>query len=164
MKKQPTSDTAAAQLARFIAKFTPEIARALAACRRKVRALVPGGYELVYDNYNALGIGYGPGQRASDVVISVVAYPRWVTLFFLDGRNLSDPKSLLSGTGSRVRSIRLQSPKDLDAPYIRSLISQALAPHRRTMTQYPGISTLIKSVAARQRPRRPAGRIATNMR
>jgi hypothetical protein len=159
-----TSVTPSAQLTSFIGKYTPEIARAFSACRRKIRKLVPGGYELVYDNFNALGIGYGPGQKASDVVISVVAYPRWVTLFFLDGRHLTDPHSLLSGTGTRVRSIRLQSPHDLDRPEVKRLIAQALAPHIGAMTNFPKIKTIVKAMSAKQRPRRPSGATVRDVR
>jgi hypothetical protein len=155
--RTPKADgiTTASQVAGFLEKYTPEIAGAFRACRRRMRALVPRGYELVYDNYNALGIGYGPGQKASDVVVSIVAYPRWVTLFFLHGANLEDPKSLLDGKGSRVRSIRLRSPEDLDRPDIERLISQALGPHTPALAECPRIKTIIKAKAARRRPRRP---------
>ena len=37
----------------------------------KVRALLPGAIELVYNNYNALAIGFGPTERASDVIFSI---------------------------------------------------------------------------------------------
>jgi hypothetical protein len=117
-----------------------------------MRALVPRGYELVYENYNALGIGYGPGEK--NAIVSIVAYPRWITLFFLYGAGLEDPSSLLEGTGSRVRSIRLASPLDLDRPAVRQLISQALAPHEDAMAQCPRLQLIIKSVAASRRPRR----------
>jgi hypothetical protein len=147
--------TPASQVAECIGKYTPEIAHALRACRRRMRAFVPRGYELVYDNYNALGIGYGAGQKASDAILSIVAYPRWVTLFFLNGSKLKDPNSLLEGEGSRVRSIRLQSPEDLDRSDIKKLISQALSPFEGALSKCPRIKTVIKSIAAIQRPRRP---------
>lgn len=150
--------TPALQVAEFIGRYTPEIARAFRASRRKMRALVPRGYELVYDNYNALGIGYGPGQKASDVILSIVAYPRWVTLFFLYGAKLNDPNSLLDGKGNRVRSIRLQSPDDLDQSDIKQLISQALTPHIEALGKCPRIETIVKSIAAKQRQRRPPER------
>src|SRR5436190_24049657 len=102
--------TPALQLAKLVANYAPEIARAFMVARRKMRAFVPRGYELVYENYNALGVGFGHGQKASHAILSIVAYPRWVTLFFLYGVNLKDPSSLLDGSGSRVRSVRLKSP------------------------------------------------------
>jgi Domain of unknown function (DU1801) len=145
----------AAQLAEFIGRYSPEIARAFRAARRKLRVFVPRGYELVFDNYNALGVGYGPGTGASKVVVSIVAYPRWVTLFFLRGAILDDPQSVLQGEGSQVRSIRLRSPDDLDQPAVIRLIKQALAAHRRDLMECPRTQTIIKSIASKRRPRRP---------
>lgn len=151
------------QLAELVANYAPEIARAFTVARRKMRAFVPRGYELVYENYNALGVGYGCGQKASAAILSVVAYPRWVTLFFLHGGNLKDPKSLLDGTGSRVRSIRLKSPNDLDRPDVQQLISQALAPHAEALARCPRLTLVIKSIASRRRPRRPAATEASKV-
>lgn len=150
-----SSPTPAAQLAEFIGRYSPEIERSFKFARRRMRALVPRGYELIYDNYNALGIGYGDGQKASNVVVSIVAYPRWVTLFFLHGASLKDPASLLQGKGSQVRSIRLQSPDDLDQSGVVNLINQALKPHRESLAKCPRIKTVVKSAASKRRPRRP---------
>ena len=69
------------QLSGFIGKYTPEIALAIRACRKKVHAIIPRGYELVYDNYNALVSGFGPTERPSEAIFSIVVYPRWVSLF-----------------------------------------------------------------------------------
>jgi hypothetical protein len=57
---------ARAQLAGFIAKFTPEVAAQARAILAKMRTRLPGAVELVYDNYNALAIGFGPNERASE--------------------------------------------------------------------------------------------------
>src|SRR5688572_16302910 len=58
-----------AQLEAFIAKFTPDVAAAARQALAKTRMLVPGAVELAYDNYNALAIGFGPTERASDAVL-----------------------------------------------------------------------------------------------
>jgi Domain of unknown function (DU1801) len=147
--------TPALQLVKLVASYAPEIARAFTVARRKMRSFVPRGYELVFENYNALGVGYGPGQKAPDVILSIVAYPRWITLFFLHGAHLKDPNSLLSGKGSRVRSIRLESPNDLDRPDIQQLISQVLHPHAEALARCPRLTLVIRSIASKRRPRRP---------
>jgi hypothetical protein len=148
----------ASRVAEFVERYSPEIARDFRACRRKIRSLVPRGYELVYDNYSALGIGYGPGEKASDVIVSIVAYPRWITLFFLKGAGLMDPDSLLQGKGSQVRSIRLRSPNDLEHQGAQHLIAQALAPYSEALSSCPKVTTIIKATATKRRPRRPSGR------
>ena len=140
----------------FIAKFTPEVAAQMHAVRARLHKLIPRGFEHVYDNYNALAIGYGPTERVGDAVVSIAAYPRWVTLFFLQGVELADPKKLLAGSGSRVRSIRLSSPDDLDVPTTKAFIAQALKPAAAAFRKAPALTTTINSVSAKQRPRRPA--------
>ena len=146
--------TPEAQLAAFLDKYTPEICSLAKAARRKMRTMLPGAIELIYDNYNALVVGYGPTDRASDAIFSIVLYPRWVTLFFLDGKGLPDPGKLLKGEGTRVRHIVLEGAAMLDNPEIRSLMKAALErsgpidPKQRRQL-------IIKSVSAKQRPRRP---------
>ena len=146
-----------AQLGVFISKYSPQVAAEGRAVLAKVRRLIPGAVELVYDNYNWLVIGFCPSERASDAVLSVVFTPRWITLCFLqNGPALSDPHALLRGSGKIVRSLRLESSKDLDRPAIRSLIMEALA-HARVPIDHAGRRRLvIRAVSTKQRPRRPA--------
>jgi hypothetical protein len=139
----------------FLGRYLPDIAAQVQTARRRLAKLFPRGYELVYDNYNALGFGFSPTARASGVVISVVAYPRWVTLFFLKGATLADPKGLLQGKGSTVRSIRLTTPEVLSSRAVATLLKEALRPYTSAFAQAPPLSTVVKSVSAKQRPRRP---------
>ncbi len=120
-----------------------------------MHVLVPRGYELVYDNYNALVFGYGPSEKTSEAPLSLAAYPRWVTLFFLQGAALDDPRGLLAGSGPQVRSVRLETAGDLDKPELLVLVEQALQPRAAGFSASPPIRTVIKSVSPRQRPRRP---------
>lgn len=122
-----------------------------------MRKIVPGGTEFVYDNYNALVFGYGPSDRPSEAVLSLAIMPRWVTLCFLKGAKLRDPKKLLGGGGSIVRNIHLSSPRHLEDRDVRQLIDQSIAAARPEFSGRPGKQqTIIKSISARQRPRRPA--------
>ena len=141
------------RLAAFLARYETPIAARARSARRKLRALLPGAVELVYDNYNALVIAFSPTDRTSDAMISIALYPRWVTLFFLEGVELSDPKRLLVGDGKQVRRLVIEGPDTLEQPAIRALIAQAWkragAPERAA-----GHRLVIKSVSAKQRPRR----------
>jgi hypothetical protein len=118
-----------------------------------MRARLPGAVQFVYDNYNALVIGFGPTERTSDAVFSIALYPRWVNLFFLNGAGLHDPHKLLQGSGSRVRSIRLDTASVLDAPPVRALMAEAID-GAKAFTRAKGGRMVIKMVAAKQRPRR----------
>ena len=144
------------RIAGFVDKYTPAIAAQLRDARQRLRAHFPRGVEMVFDNYNALVFGIGPSDHTRESFVSIAGYPRWVTLFFLDGASLHDPQGLLEGDGKQVRGIRLKTPADLDAPAVRTLIDQAIAPHRAALDAAPPLATVIKAEVASQRPRRPA--------
>jgi hypothetical protein len=145
----------AARISGFIAKFTPEIAKEMVAARKNLRGRFPRGYELVFDNYNALVIGFSPTEKSTDSFISIAAYPRWINLFFLHGKGLKDPEKLLQGSGSQVRSVRLSCAKDLQGAAVEALIAQAMSPMSAAMKAAPPLQTVIKMEAEKQRPRRP---------
>jgi hypothetical protein len=149
--------SAAAELDGFLAKFTPEVEASAKDALARMRKRWPGAIELVYDNYNALAIGFSPTERPSDAVFSIAVFPRWVSLFFLQaGTQLFDPKGLLKGSGNQVRHIRLRSAADIDSADVKALMKEALA---FAEVRIPRAATkgrlVIKSVSAKQRPRRP---------
>ena len=147
--------TPAQQLARFLKKYDPAVAAVARGALARLRKRLPGAMELVYDNYNALAIGFGPSQRASEVVISIALYPRWVTLFFLHGARLADPKKILKGSGTRVRHIVLHAAADIGSKDIQALISAALKLAGDPIEGRQRRQLIIKSVSNKQRPWRP---------
>ena len=155
------SDTPARQWAAFLSKYDPASAARAKAAVARLRKYVPGAVELVYDNYNALVVGFGPSERASEAILSIALYPRWVTLFFLQGARLDDPARLLKGAGTRVRHVILSDVAILDEPALRGLIRQAIATAPRPIDVRVPRRMVIRSVSARQRPRRPARAPAT---
>src|SRR5436305_9799672 len=149
------SPSPAKQLGGFLAKYAPEIAARAKAVLVKLRARLPGAVEMVYDNYNALVVGFGPTERPSDAIFSLILYPRWVSLCFLQGAGLADPHRLLKGSGKVVRSIVLDAADDLDKPEVEDLIARALAKARVPLDGAGRRRLLIKSISETQRPRRP---------
>jgi hypothetical protein len=143
----------ARQLAAFLARYTPEIAALARTARARIRKRLPRAVELVYDNYNALVIGFGPTERASEAIVSIVVYQRWVSICFLQGAHLPDPARVLTGTGTQVRSIRLDpGAAVLDTPAFRALMAAAL---EFSGEPFDGKHRLvIRSISAKQRPRR----------
>jgi len=144
------------QLDKFLDKFTPTVATLARACLATMRTRLPGAVQIVYDNYNALAIGFGPSERASEAIFSIVLYPRWVTLFFLQGAGLPDPKQLLKGKGKIVRHIVLVSAADLDQPAIQDLMAKALRRAEAGIDPNVAKRLVIRSISAKQRARRPA--------
>jgi hypothetical protein len=153
--------SSSAQLAGFLAKFTPEVAALARTSLVAMRKRLPGAIELVYDNYNALAIGFAPTERASDAVFSLAVFPRRTILCFLQtGAQLPDPDGLLEGSGKQVRHLPLESPRVLDTPAVRALMNEALARADVPFDRRAKRRIVIKSIAAKQRPRRPRPTVA----
>ena len=149
------AQTAKAQLDGFIDRYSPEVAKIARAAYALMRKRLPAATVLVYDNYNALAIGFGPTERTSGIVFSLAVYPRWVSLFFAKGVGLPDPGKRLKGGGNVVRHVVLEGVRTLDEPDIRDLMQAALKRAGVSMSARKRGPLLIKSISARQRPRRP---------
>ena len=154
MKKAETA-SAEKQLDRFLDAFTPEIAELARKTLVKLRKRLPHAKELVYDNYNALAIGFAPTERASDGIFSIAVYPMHINFFFLQGAKLPDPDGLLQGEGSVVRHIRLEDEKTLDRADVKAMMATAMKMAKVPFDKKTESKLVIKSVSAKQRPRRP---------
>ena len=146
----------ATQLDTFLVRYSPELAALGRALLKKLRRRLPGAHEFVYDNYNALVIGFSPGEKSSQCVLSLALYPRWINLFFLHGAHLADPQKLLKGTGTQVRSITMKKEEDFTHPGVEPLLAQAIAASDPPFPQKGKGKLTIQAISPRQRPRRPA--------
>jgi len=146
--------SAEAQLKRFIGKFDPKNQTLIRAIRKALRQRLPTANEFVYDNYNFFVIGYGPSERPSECILSMYAGASGVGLCFLYGVTLPDPKKILRGSGNQTRSIRLESADVLKRPEVETLIQAALGQSKARMPSNGRGKLIIRSVSAKQRPRR----------
>jgi hypothetical protein len=144
------------QLEKFLAKYEPAIAATAKKALGKLRKLAPGATEMVYDNYNALVIGFVPSEKPADVVFSIALYPEYLNLFFMWGKGLPDPGKRLKGAGKQIRSIRFESAETLDEPEVRDLIGAAMERAKVRFDPERKTSMEIRAVVKKQRPRRPS--------
>ena len=144
------------QLDSFLAKYTPAIESQARAALTKMRARLPGAQQLVYDNYNALAIGFSANDKVGGVVFSIAVFPRWVSLFFFGGPDLPDPDKLLKGAGNTVRHIVLKDIALLDSKPVQALMAEALKRADTPIDPAQPSRLIIKSISAKQRPRTPA--------
>ncbi|MDE2620282.1 MAG: hypothetical protein KGL54_08985 [Sphingomonadales bacterium] len=142
-----------AELTGFLAKYTPEIAARGGAIIARLRRDLPGANVLVYDNYNALAVGFAANEKVSGVILSVALYPRWVSLFM--SASLDDPTGILKGSGGTVQHVVLDDVSALDRPDIAALVAQAVARAQPPLDPGGQGKLVIKSISAKQRPRRP---------
>src|SRR5580698_2467329 len=134
------------QLAGFMAKFTDEVSSLAEAILGEMRRLYP----------TALAIGFSPTERASDGIFSIALFPRWVSLFFLQAQGLPDPDRILKGGGNVVKHIVLPSPATLHEPAVSTLMHEATVRAKVPLDLRGAHRLIIKSISAKQRPRRPA--------
>ena len=142
------------QVAAFIAKFDPAIAKLVRSARTLLRKRYPTAIELVYDNYNALAIGYSSTERTSDVLFSLAVYARGVNLYFMYGRSLPDPQRVLQGSGNQGGFVRLTDLRVLDQPDVKALMRAAVTQADPPLPVRGRGRTIIKSISSKQRPRR----------
>ena len=158
LPKARPPESPAKQLASFISRFDPVIGKLARSARAALRKRLPTAIELVYDNYNALAIGFGSTERASDAIVSLAVYARGINLYFIYGATLPDPDHLLKGSGNQGRFIRLEDVAAFDRPAVAALVRAAIHHANPPLSATGRGHTVIKSVSAKQRSRRQASR------
>lgn len=129
------------------------MAKLIRSIRSALRKRFPTAIELVYDNYNFFVIGYSPTERPTDYIVSLAANAKGVGLSFNHGATLPDPAKILQGAGKQNRFIRLPNAAALAKPEVEALLRAAIA-QAKPLPPTGGNSTVIRSVSAKQRPRK----------
>ncbi|MEO7994205.1 MAG: hypothetical protein ABI743_07375 [bacterium] len=154
---EPITD-AETQLASYFALYEPAMAKLGTALRAKLRARLPGLFEIVYlyENQHALVISYSPTEHGYDGVCSISLYPDRVHMGFGQGAELSksDPNKLLEGRGKTVRYVVLNSVAEFDRAEIEVLIVAALKLAKLRLDATAKGAVIIKAEAQKQRARR----------
>ena len=149
--KKPTPE---AQLRACIDKLDPKIQKLFRSVRGAVRKRFPTANELAYDYGHALVIGYSPEDRGIDSIVAIRASATGVSLYFSQGPQLPDPKRLLRGSGKQTRFIQVEAASQLAHPDVEALIAATIEQARVPLPSKGKGSLIIKSAAARKRPRR----------
>jgi hypothetical protein len=144
------------QLASFFAKYEPAMAKLGKALREKLRARLPGLFEIVYvyKNQNSLVISYSPTEQGYEGLCSIALYPDRLNLYFAQGAMLSkaDPKKLLQGRG-KVRYVALSTANDFDRAELEALMVAALKLAKLRLDANAKGSVIIKAEAQKRRAR-----------
>src|ERR1700710_1734665 len=107
----PKSDTT--QLIQFLSPFNPEIQELALWLRDHIWDQYPHTNELIYDNYNALAVGWSPTEKQSDIFCSFAVYGNKDVHFgFYWGSQIPDPEKMLLGKGTQYRYIKVSSKAD----------------------------------------------------
>ena len=107
----------------FLADYKPEIRDLALKIREQVRSILPEANEYVNSAHKT--IIYGTSARMSDEICYIAPLSSSVNLGFTYGTKLPDPNGMLKGTGKLLRHIKFESPEDVNAPGLKSLLEIA---------------------------------------
>lgn len=143
----------AVRLEAAIDAYSPAVAKLGRAVLDRMRALVPGTIEVVYDYRKNLLVSFSPTGKGYQASFTVVFYPTKIDLALLHGATMKDPQRLLQGKGKQIRSVQVQDVKDLERPGLRALIEQELAEAPSWDKSRPR-QVIMQTEAADREPRR----------
>lgn len=133
MPTRPIS--ASVQFSAFLSRFPAEIVSLARRCLIKLRGAFPGCNELVYDYSNSLVVSFSMSEHGYQGIVAIAILPREVRLYF--DKSLPDPQGLLSGTGSKVRSVTVSDASELDGGDIHDLIQAAIKQSKKSRVTFP---------------------------
>jgi hypothetical protein len=97
---------------------------------RQARALIfnvaPEISEHVYPAMKVVRYGLD-GNKMAGLAFFLGPAKEWVTLGFMHGTALPDPKGWLEGTGKNLRHVKLEKAADVKEPALRALLKAELS-------------------------------------
>ena len=149
MGKQHTSD-----LKKFLKPFPDDVQDITLWLREFVWDFYPECNELIYDNYNALAIGWSLTDKAGDVICSIAVYANYVNFGFLRGSEISDTDKILNGSGSLYRKLSVKTRKDFPKTKIKKMMKEAYLNSLERLNNKPLVlkgATIVKSISKKKR-------------
>ena len=115
-------------LTKFLQPFSKEIQELALWLREFIWDLYPNTNELIYDNYNAVAVGWSPTDRVGHTFCSIaVGSNKYVHFGFYWGSQIADPEKMLLGKGNQYRYIIVNNRDDFPKTYIKKLLKEAYA-------------------------------------
>ena len=146
---EPSPD---AQFSAFLSRFPAGIVALVMRCLPKLRRAIPHSFELVYDYSHSLVVSFSASERGYEGIVAMAVFPDCVRLYF--DKSLPDPKGLLKGSGTKVRSVTLKAASDLDHGDIKALIKAAIKHSGVTSPRTGPACMIIKSESKKRKPGR----------
>ena len=143
----------------FLEPFGASIMELVMTLRENVWNRYPLANELIYDNYNALAVGWSPTTKVEHTFCSIAVgrVSKNVHFGFYWGSQLSDPEKILLGKGKQYRYILVTDMSKFPQEYIDRLIEQAyiLSLNKvKDPTEIITRQTIVKSVSEKKREKK----------
>ena len=148
-------------LVTFLKPFPEEIQELALWLRAFIWDLYPGTNELIYDNYNALAIGWSPTDRVGHTFCSIaVGRTSYNVHFgFYWGAQIADPEKKLIGQGKQYRYILVKDKSNFPETYMKKLMKEAYLlslSKVKDPSQLMQGATITKSISQAKRKKAPA--------
>lgn len=145
-----------ADLIKFLDPYPEHVKVTALGLRAFVWDLYPQCNELIYDNYNALAIGWSPTDRAGDVFCSIALFSDYLNFGFNRGADIANRDGILKGDGNRYRYIRVKSKDDFPQEAMKQLLEATYDNAIKRMKSAKNLlkgETIVKSVSpVKKRP------------
>jgi hypothetical protein len=114
-------------LTKFLEPFPTAVTELAFWLREFVWDLYPDCNELIYDNYNAVAVGWSLSDKLGDTFCSIAVgrSTKNVHFGFYWGNELSDPEKMLLGNGKQWRYIVVKSKEAFPKVYMEKLLEEA---------------------------------------
>ena len=122
MTTRPPSPSA--RMSALLSRFPPETVGLAKKSLERLRRVLPGSTQIVYDYSKSVVVSFSMSERGYEGIVVLAISPSQVQLYF--DKSIPDPKHLLKGSGSKVRSVSLEAATDVDRGDIADLIKAAI--------------------------------------
>ena len=151
MSKEIISD-----LLKFLKPFDNEINEIALYLRDFIWDLYPDSNELIYDNYNAVAVGWSPTDKVGHTFCSIAVgrTSKNIHFGFYWGNEISDPEKKLLGQGIQYRYILVKKMSEFPKTYIKKLLKDAYANSMAKVKDKKQVmqgNTITKSISAKKR-------------
>lgn len=151
MSKEQTKD-----ILKFLKPFSDDMTTIVLWLRDFIWDLYPQTNELIYDNYNAVAIGWSPTDRVGHIFCSIAVgrTSHNIHFGFYWGAELSDPDHILLGEGNQYRYILVKTIDQFPKAYIKKLMKEAYSNSLAKVKDQKQIrtgQTITKSISAKKR-------------
>lgn len=92
----------------------------------------PSSFEVVRLGDRAATYGVGP-KKMSEGYVYIMPHKKWINLGFYKGADLKDEKSLMEGTGKKLRHIKMHSLEDANKTVVAKLVSAAIQERQKAL-------------------------------
>jgi hypothetical protein len=105
----------------FLSNFPGEIRKITGELRKIARSAMPRAHEFLY--YDA--VNYSLNDSPLGRICYISPMEKYVTVGFLFGARLDDPRHLLEGSGKRARHVKINTMDKAKSPALKDLVKAA---------------------------------------